>query len=133
MYRFVGAQTSWNQTFDAMKKSSRSRFFTGVQIAIPHAAVCASLQRCHAVSTADTAACGVPYERRHFRYDELGELRLLRGPGLSSRGAFRGLHAGAAALRAFEFALLVIDVSFEFFHGDFAAFAGHHEVSSRSS
>ena len=41
------------------------------------------------------------------------------------------MHAGSAAVRAFPFALLVIDVAFEFLHGDFAAFAGHDELRER--
>jgi len=109
------------------KRSSRSRFFTAGarrDSARGPVRVAAARPAENTVSTADTAPCGVPYGRQRFRSGD-GELRLSRSQRLSSRSAFRGLHAGAAALRAFEFALLVIDVSFEFFHGDFAAFAGH--------
>jgi hypothetical protein len=35
------------------------------------------------------------------------------------------LHSDPLALRTPPFSLLVVDVSFEFLHGDFAAFAGH--------
>jgi hypothetical protein len=35
------------------------------------------------------------------------------------------LHSDPLALRAPPFSLLVVDVPFEFFHGDFTAFAGH--------
>ena len=35
------------------------------------------------------------------------------------------LHSDPLALRAAPFSLLVIDVPFDFLHGDFAALAGH--------
>jgi hypothetical protein len=35
------------------------------------------------------------------------------------------LHSDPVALRTLPFSLLVIDVPLEFFHGDFAALAGH--------
>src|SRR5271170_7606847 len=49
------------------------------------------------------------------------------------RGRFRRLHPDAAAFWALPFALLVIDVAFEFFHRGSARIAGHWESLSPGS